>query len=97
MVATTVTPEIVRVVFLRKIGKRYFVSFGVKRLIKSAFDGTSSSWYLPAVFIFRRFNSSRVGFGICIRVFMISRKAEVLSFKVEGTKIWFRTVIDKLH
>ena len=86
--ATTVTPEIVRVVFLRKIGKRRFVSFGVKILIKSAFEGTSSSWYLAAVFIFRRFASSRVGFGISINVFMISRKA-VSSFKVEGTKIWF--------
>jgi hypothetical protein len=88
MVATTVTPEIVRVVFLRKMGKRRFASFGVKSLIKSAFDGTSSSWYLAAVFIFRRFASSRVGCGISIRMFMISRKAFSF-FKVEGTKIWF--------
>ena len=86
IVATTVTPEIVRVVFLRKIGKRRFVSFGVKRLIKSAFDGTSWSWYLAAIFIFRRFASSRVASGISIRVFMISCKA-FLSFKVEDTKI----------
>jgi hypothetical protein len=74
-VAITVTPEIVRVVFLRKMGKRRFVSFDVKRLIKSAFDGTSWSRYLAAVFIFRRFASSRVGSGISISVFMISRKA----------------------
>jgi hypothetical protein len=85
-VATTVTPEIVRVVFLRKMGKRRFVSFGVKMLIKSAFDGTSLSWYLAAIFIFRRFASSCVGFGISISEFMISRKA-VSSFKVEDTKI----------
>ena len=75
MVATTVTPEMVRVAFLRKTGVRRFVSFGVKRLIKSAFDGTSWSWYLAAVFIFRRFASSRVACGISINVFMISRKA----------------------
>jgi hypothetical protein len=86
IVATTVTPEIVRVVFLRKMGKRRFVSFGVKMLIKSAFDGTSLSWYLAAIFIFRRFASSCVGFGISISEFMISRKA-LLSFKVEDTKI----------
>ena len=81
MVATTVTPEIVRVVFLRKMGKRHLSSLGVKRLIKSELDGTSSSWYLPAVFIFSRFTSSQVGVGISINVFMISCRA-VLSFKV---------------
>ena len=81
MVATTVTPEIVRVVFLRKMGKRRFASLGVKSLIKLAFDGTSWSWYLPAVFIFKRFTSSQVGWDVFIRVFMISRRA-VWSFKV---------------
>jgi len=88
-VAITVTPEIVRVVFLRKMGRRRFVSFGVKMPIKSAFDGTSSSWYFAEVFIFRRFTSSRVGCGVSISVFMISRKA-FSSFKAEGTKIRFR-------
>jgi len=88
MVAMTVTPEIVRVVFLRKMGKRRFASLGVKILIKSAFEGTSWSWYLAAVFIFRRFASSRVGYSVSISVFMISRRA-ISVFKVGGTKIWF--------
>jgi hypothetical protein len=96
MVATTVTPEIVRVVFLRKMGKRRFSSFGVKRLIKSAFDGTSWSWYLPAVFIFSRLASSRVGFAFSIRVLMISLRA-FSSVKVEDTKIRLSLVINKLN
>jgi hypothetical protein len=82
MVATTVTPLIVRVVFLLKIGRSCFYSCGVRRLIISEFDGTFSSWCLPAVLIFRRFRSSRVGFGISISVVMISRRAKVLSGKV---------------
>ena len=94
--ATTVTPEIVRVVFLRRIGKSRFVSWSVRRPIKSEFDGTSSSLYFAAVFIFRRFNSSLVGFGISFNVLMISRRAGVLSVKVRCTKIWFSLVIDKL-
>ena len=61
MVATTITPLMVRVVFLRKIGRSRFNSVGVRWLIKSAFDGTSPSWYFPAVFIFRRFSISLVG------------------------------------
>ena len=96
MVATTVTPEIVRVLFLRKIGKRRFDSLGVKRQIKSAFDGISSSWYLPAVLIFSRLASSRVGFAFSIRVLMISLRA-FSSVKVEDTKIRFNLVINKLH
>ena len=96
MVAITVTPEIPRVVFLRKMGKRRLVSFGVKRPIKSAFEGISSSLYLPVVFIFRRLASSRVGLGISIRVLMISLSA-FSSVKVEDTKIRFNLVINKLN
>lgn len=88
MVAITVTPEIPRVVFLLKIGKSRFVSFAVRRQIKSAFEGISSSWYLPVVFIFSRLASSRVGFGISIRVVMISLSA-FSSVKVKDTKIRF--------
>jgi len=88
MVATTVTPEMVRVVFLRKMGKSSFVSLGVRRLIRSVFDGTSSSLYLAATLIFRRFNSLRVEFGLTFNSSMISRRATVLSVKVEGTEIW---------
>lgn len=88
MVATTVTPEIVRVFFLRKIGKSRLACCGVKRAINSEFDGTSPSWYFPAVLIFSRLTSLQVGLGISIRVVMISRRATVSSVKVEGTKIW---------
>ena len=58
MVAITVTPEMVRVVFLLRIGKSCFASVGVRVLIKSAFDGTFSRWYLAAVWVLRRFTSS---------------------------------------
>ena len=82
----TVTPEIVRVVFLLRIGRSRLVSFGDRREIKSAFDGISSSLYLPVVLIFSRLASSRVGLGISIRVVMISLRA-FSSVKVEDTKI----------
>jgi hypothetical protein len=83
MTATTVTPEMVRVVFLRKIGKSRFDSCGVKRAINSEFDGTSPSAYFPAVFIFSRLTSSQAGLGISISVSMISRRAKALSVKVK--------------
>ena len=57
MVATTVTPEMVRVVFLLRICKSFLVSFVVKRDIKSEFDGMLSRWYLPVVFILSRLAS----------------------------------------
>ena len=79
MVATTVTPLMVRVVFLRKIGRSHFDSLGVRRQIKSAFEGTSPSWYFPAVFIFKRLSISPVGCDVSIRMFIISRRATVFS------------------
>ena len=58
MVATTVTPEMVRVAFLLKIDRSSFASSTESAAIKSAFEGTFSRWYLAAVLIFRRFTSS---------------------------------------
>ena len=58
MVATTVTPEMVRVAFLLKIGRSNFASSTESTAIKSAFEGTFSRWYLPEVLIFKQFTSS---------------------------------------
>ena len=75
----------VRVAFLRKIGRRRVDSCGVKIAMRTAFEGTAGNWYLPEVLILRRFMSSHVGFGIAIRVSMISRSA-AMSFKVKGNQ-----------
>ncbi len=75
MVATTVTPLMVRVVFLFRSDKSCFDSEAVSWLMMSALDGTFSRWYLPAVLIFSRLTSSRVGDCIESRVLMISRRA----------------------
>jgi hypothetical protein len=77
MVATTVTPLIVRVVFRRRSGSRILLSSGVSSLMMSALDGTFWRWYLPAVRILSLLTSSRVGESMLSRVWMISRKATV--------------------
>ena len=97
MVATTVTPLMVRVVFRRKIGRSRFSSGGFRRLIKSAFEGTVSSWYLPAVLIFNRFMSSHVGFGVSINVCIISRSAKVFSGNLKIPEYGLTLQIDKLN
>jgi hypothetical protein len=74
-VAITLTPLIVRVAFLRRIGKSFFASMGVRALIKSALAGTASKWYFAAVLIFKRFASSCVGDGIESKVVIISLNA----------------------
>ena len=66
-------------------------------VMRSAFDGTSMSLYLAAAFIFKRFRSSRVGFGISFNLSMISRRTKAVSVKVECTKIRFRKEVDKLN
>jgi len=75
MVATTVTPLLVRVVFLFRIGNSCFVSVGVSKQIMSALEGTFSRLYLPATLIFNRLTSSRVGDGMESKVLIISRMA----------------------
>jgi hypothetical protein len=47
--ATTVTPEIDLVVFLRKTANNLGLSWGVSAAMMSAFEGISSKWYLAAV------------------------------------------------
>lgn len=75
MVATTVTPLMVRVVLRFRMGMSCFASWGVSWLIMSALEGTLSRWYLPAVLIFSLFTSLRVGLSMASRVVMISRRA----------------------
>ncbi len=75
MTATTVTPEMLRVAFLRKIAESFCFSLGVRMLIKSALDGISCRWCLAAILSLMRFASSCVGDGSCMRAFMISRAA----------------------
>ncbi len=96
MVAITVTPLIVRVVFLFRRGRSNLFSSGVSWLIMSALDGTFSRWYLPAVLIFSRFTSSRVGEGIESRVLMISRRATSCD-KIKVPEEEFTSPINKLH
>ena len=78
MVAMTVTPLMERVVFLLRRGRSFFASVGVSWAIMSALDGTLPRLYLPAVLIFKRLTSSRVGDGIERSVVMISRRATSL-------------------
>ena len=75
MVAMTVTPLMVRVALRLRMGRSCFSSCDVKTLIKSAFDGTASRWYLAAVLIFRRLTSSCVGVCIERSAVIISRRA----------------------
>ena len=57
MTATTVTPEMVRVVFLRKMGRSLRLSSGFNVLINSAFDSIRESWCLAAIWVLRRLTS----------------------------------------
>jgi hypothetical protein len=57
-------------------------------------EGTSSRLYLPAIFIFRRLTSSRVGEDIESKVSIISRRASW--FKTKVPEIWFSLLINKL-
>ena len=63
MTAIMVTPEFVRVVFLRRIVRSLVFSFGFNAFIISAFDGMRSRWCLAVVRVLRRFMSSCVGDG----------------------------------
>ena len=96
MVATTVTPLLVRVVLRRRIGRSFFASWCVSCAMISALEGTSWSLYFEAVLILRRFTSSRVAERLEMRVAMISFSAA--SFvKLEITEIRFGLRINKLH
>ncbi len=69
------TPEIVRVVFLLRIGRSLFLSFSLSMLITSEFEGILSRWYLAAACILARLTSLLVGDGVCNRFLMISFSA----------------------
>ena len=72
MTAMTVTPEIVRVAFLRRMGKSLRFCFGVKAAIISGLEGTWSRWCLAAVRVLSWFTSCCVGLGRSIKAAMIS-------------------------
>ena len=73
MTAITVTPEMMRVVFLRRSGRSLRFSFGFKEFIISAFEGMQLSLCLAAIWVFSRFTSWRLGDGKSIRALIISR------------------------
>ena len=75
MTAITVTPEMVRVVFLRSTVRSLSFSLGVKSFMISALEGMRVSWCLAAIWVLMRFTSSCVGRLKCIKVFMMSRAA----------------------
>jgi len=81
MTAITDTPDMVRVVFLRSIGRSFFASVELRALIRSAFAGTASRRYFADTLIFKRLTSSCVAEGVESRVSIISRIA--LVFKAE--------------
>ena len=81
MTAITVTPEIVRVVFLRRIGRSLVRSFWVRACIISALEGMRFSWCLAATWVLAWCTSSWVGDCKSIRASMISLAA-VSAFNV---------------
>ena len=75
MTAITVTPEIVRVFFLRRNGKSLRFSFGLSAAIISALVSVCLSLCLAAIWFLMRFRSLCVGEGKSSSVSMISRVA----------------------
>ena len=82
MTAMMVTPEIVRVFFLRRTGRSLSFSLGFRAFIISALERMCSRWCLAAIWVFSRFKSSWLGDGKSIRALIISRAASLV-FKVE--------------
>ena len=72
MTAMIVTPEIVRVFFLRRIGRSLRFCCGFSAAIISVLEGTCLRWCLAAVRVLSRFTSSWVGLGRRIKSAMIS-------------------------
>ena len=75
MTATIVTPEMVRVVFLRRRNRSCCFSCGFMAAIMSAFDGVRGSVCLAAAWFFARFKSVWVGDCKTISASMISLAA----------------------
>jgi hypothetical protein len=72
MTAMTVTPEIVRVAFLRKTGRSLRFCCGFSWAIISGLDGICLRWCLAAVLVFSWCRSFCVGFFRSIKASMIS-------------------------
>ena len=73
MAAMTVTPEIVRVVFLRRILRSLRFSFGFRAAMISELEGICWRWYFAAIWSLMLCASSCVGDGVCISLSIISR------------------------
>ena len=73
MTATMVTPEIVRVGFLRRIGRSLRFSLGSSEAIISGLEGMRSRWCLAAIWVLIRLMSVWVGEGRSISASIISR------------------------
>ena len=73
MTATMVTPEIVRVGFLRRIGRSLRFSLGSSESITSGLEGMRSRWCLAAIWVLIRLMSFWVGEGRSISALIISR------------------------
>jgi len=76
-----VTPEMVRVVFLRRTVRSLLFSLRVNAAIISAFESMRLSWCFAAIWVLMRFTSSCVGYGRSIRASMVSLAA-FSAFKV---------------
>ena len=81
MTATMVTPEIVRVGFLRRIGRSLRFSFGFSWVMISGLEGICWRWCLAAVWVLIRWMSVWVGDGRSISASIISRSG-VFGFNV---------------
>ena len=73
MTAMMVTPEIVRVGFLRRIGRSLRFSFGFSEVITSGLEGIVLRWCFAAVWFLIRWMSFCVGDGMSMSAFIISR------------------------
>ena len=94
-----VTPEIVRVVFLRRMGMSLRFSLGFSALMISALGVVCLSLCLAAIWFLMRFRSFCVGDGVCISALMISRVGVSWLSVFKGGLPFrvLRVVVDKLR
>ena len=83
-----VTPEMVLVVFLLRIGRSLRRSFGVSAFIISTLESMRVRWCLAAIWVLTELTSTWVGCGIRRSAFMTSRAA-LSVFKVKMTILGF--------
>ncbi len=96
MTAMTVTPEIIRVVFLRSRDMSLRFCVGLSWAISSALEGICLRWCFAAVCTLSRCRSLGVGLLSCIK---FSRISLIASVAVVGLSIWLELglEIDKQH